>query len=740
MESTDSPLYTTVPRPVAKINRAYGCVYFCAILGLIYYRIQYMPSEGYVPWMLLFSAELGLAFQWVLEMAFRWWHVDRFTYPERLSKRFERELPPIDVFICTADPVKEPLLDLSNTVLSALAFHYPVERLTCYVSDDGGSPLTFYALFEASRFAKSWVPFCHKYSIQQRCPEAYFSTYYVNESDNLCFTVEWENLKKLYEEMKYRINKTVERGTVPEHKCKEHNGFKEWKPEMSSRDHPSIVQVLLERGKDTNVEGHDLPSLVYVSREKRPGNPHNFKAGALNVLIRVSSLMSNAPFILTLDCDMYANNCEALREAMCFFMDSRTGHQFAYVQFPQRFHGITKNDLYANNLRKYMDILFKGMDGIEGSSYLGTGCVHRRDVLCGSERQHSSLNLMKELISSSILCMEKAAPSKRLDEAKELAQCGYEENTQWGKKVGMLYDCAVEDTLTGFSIHCRGWKSVFCSPKRDAFVGCAPVNLNDTLVQNKRWATGFLEIFVSRFCPVTYGIRHTKLAQNMCYSYYFLWAPSSLPLICYGLVPALCMITSLSLFPQISDPWFFLFLFLPVCAYAQSALEFIYVGGGSFKSWWNEQRMWMIKGVSSNLFALIQVACKLLGISKVGFEVTSKVSDSEAAKRYEAEIFEFGVSSALFIPFSIIALINLMALVCGLLGVMKEGYSAMASMFVQVMMSSFTVINSYPIYEGMFVRKDKGSIPVSITIFSILAVAFASSTAFAISWDSKSLI
>ncbi|XP_057836463.2 cellulose synthase-like protein E6 isoform X2 [Cryptomeria japonica] len=699
MESTDSPLYTTVPRSVAKINRAYGCVYFCAILGLTYYRIQYIPSEGYVPWMLLFCAELGLAFQWVLEMAFRWWPVDRFTYPERLSKWFERELPPIDVFVCTADPVKEPPVDVSNTVLSTLAFNYPVEKLTCYVSDDGGSPLTFYALLEASRFAKSWVPFCHKYSIQQRCPEAYFSQYYVNENDNLSFTAEWENVKKLYEEMKYCINSTVEKGTVPEEKCKEHSGFKEWKPEMTSRNHPSIVQI------------------------------------------RVSALMSNAPFILTLDCDMYANNCEALREAMCFFMDSRTGHQFAYVQFPQRFQGITKNDLYSNYLRKIFDILYKGMDGIQGSSYVGTGCILRRDVLCGIERQQSSSNLMKELISSSsILSMEKAPPSKRLDEAKGLANCGYEKNTQWGKKVGMLYDCAVEDVLTGFSIHCRGWKSVFYSPKRYAFVGCAPVNLNDTLIQNKRWATGLLEIFVSKFSPVSYGIRHTKLAQNMCYSYYFLWAPSSLPLICYGLVPALCMVTGLSVFPQISDPWFLLFLFLPASAYAYSALEFIYVGGGSLKSWWNDQRMWMIKGVSSYLFGLIQVVCKLLGISKVGFEVTSKVFDSEASKRYEAEIFEFGVSSALFIPFSVIALINLMALVCGIAGVMREGYSAMASMFVQVMMSSFIVINSYPIYDGLWVRKDRGSMPTFITVFSPLAAALACSTVSAISWNYKILI
>lgn len=72
--------------------------------------------------------------------------------------------------------------------------------------------------------------------------------------------------------------------------------------------------------------------------------------------------MSNAPFILTLDCDMHTNNCEALRQAMCFFLDPKTGHQFAYVQFPQTFHGITKNDLYANILKTIFQVSIHTFD------------------------------------------------------------------------------------------------------------------------------------------------------------------------------------------------------------------------------------------------------------------------------------------------------------------------------------------------------------------------------------------
>lgn len=72
--------------------------------------------------------------------------------------------------------------------------------------------------------------------------------------------------------------------------------------------------------------------------------------------------MSNAPFILTLDCDMYTNNSEALCEGLCFFMDPKTGHEFVYVQFPQRIHGITKNDLYSNNLCKIYNVSICSFD------------------------------------------------------------------------------------------------------------------------------------------------------------------------------------------------------------------------------------------------------------------------------------------------------------------------------------------------------------------------------------------
>jgi len=37
------------------------------------------------------------------------------------------------------------------------------------------------------------------------------------------------------------------------------------------------------------MDGNELPRLVYVSREKRPGFDHHKKAGAMNSLVRICS-------------------------------------------------------------------------------------------------------------------------------------------------------------------------------------------------------------------------------------------------------------------------------------------------------------------------------------------------------------------------------------------------------------------------------------------------------------------
>lgn len=84
-------------------------------------------------------------------------------------------LSPVDIFVSTVDPLKEPPLVTANTVLSILAMDYPVDKISCYISDDGASMLTFESLSETAEFARKWVPFCKKFSIEPRAPDMYFS-------------------------------------------------------------------------------------------------------------------------------------------------------------------------------------------------------------------------------------------------------------------------------------------------------------------------------------------------------------------------------------------------------------------------------------------------------------------------------------------------------------------------------------------------------------------------------------
>jgi hypothetical protein len=133
-----------------------------------------------------------------------------------LSLRYEKEgqpsgLSPIDIFVGTVDPLKEPPLVTANTVLSILAVDYPVDKVSCYVSDDGAAMLTFEALSETSEFARKWVPFCKKFSIEPRAPEWYFQQKidYLKDKVQPSFVKDRRAMKREYEEFKVRINALV---------------------------------------------------------------------------------------------------------------------------------------------------------------------------------------------------------------------------------------------------------------------------------------------------------------------------------------------------------------------------------------------------------------------------------------------------------------------------------------------------------------------------------------------------
>ncbi|XP_065858989.1 cellulose synthase-like protein G2 [Euphorbia lathyris] len=183
MEETTAtpPLFTVQVPPIVAVNRIFAPIYMFAILALFYRHTQILlNSPNFITFFLtliLFIADLVLTFMWCTAQAFRLFQIRRQEFPENLEKVLKRsDFPAMDVFICTADPTKEPPIGVVNTALSVMAYDYPPEKLSVYVSDDGGSAVTLFAFMEAAKFASQWLPFCRENNIVERSPEAYFES------------------------------------------------------------------------------------------------------------------------------------------------------------------------------------------------------------------------------------------------------------------------------------------------------------------------------------------------------------------------------------------------------------------------------------------------------------------------------------------------------------------------------------------------------------------------------------
>ncbi|KAJ0967529.1 hypothetical protein J5N97_024446 [Dioscorea zingiberensis] len=823
MAEARQPLWRKVPLPSSKIN-PYRIVIILRLVILCFFfrfRIMTPATDAYPLWLISVICEIWFALSWILDQFPKWFPINRETYLDRLTMRFEREgepsrLSPVDVFVSTVDPLKEPPIITANTVLSILSVDYPVDKVSCYVSDDGASMLLFDTLSETAEFARRWVPFCKKYSIEPRAPEFYFSQKidYLKDKVQPSFVKERRAMKREYEEFKVRINALVAKAQKkPEEGWVMQDGTP-W-PGNNTRDHPGMIQVYLGSAGALDVEGKELPRLVYVSREKRPGYQHHKKAGAMNALVRVSAVLTNAPFMLNLDCDHYINNSKAVREAMCFLMDPQLGKKLCYVQFPQRFDGIDLHDRYANRNVVFFDINMRGLDGIQGPVYVGTGCVFNRQALygydppvsekvkkmtcdcwpswccccCGGKRksktrkERSSLGLggllsggktkkkqmgmvvkkkgyakrgfdleeieeglegYEELEKSSLMSQknfekrfgqspvfitstlmedgglpEGINTAGLIKEAIHVISCGYEEKTEWGKEIGWIYGSVTEDILTGFKMHCRGWKSVYCMPERPAFKGSAPINLSDRLHQVLRWALGSVEIFLSRHCPLWYGYGgNLKWLERFAYINTIVYPLTSIPLLAYCTIPAVCLLTGKFIIPTLTNfaSLWFMALFLSIIATGVLELRW---SGVSIQDWWRNEQFWVIGGVSAHLFAVFQGLLKVLGGVDTNFTVTAKAAeDAEFGDLY---LFKW---TTLLIPPTTLLILNMVGVVAGVSDAINNGYGSWGPLFGKLFFAFWVIVHLYPFLKGLMGRQNRT--PTIVVLWSVLLASIFS--------------
>ncbi|KAL2920422.1 Cellulose synthase-like protein E6 [Bienertia sinuspersici] len=223
----------------AILNRSYTILNILAILVILYYRaraiIMFLVHKNYgsvsyyvIPWVLMFGSEVIVSFLWMMKQSMYWRPVTRTVFPENLPE--DEQLPGIDVFICTADPKKEPTLSVMNTVISAMSLDYPAHKLSVYVSDDGGAAITLHAIKEAWVFATWWLPFCKSFNIKPICPQAYFENHLQDISSQTTDFIQHRNIiKEKYEIFKQRVRNWKGRRDIDE--------------KSNVQDHPATVQV-----------------------------------------------------------------------------------------------------------------------------------------------------------------------------------------------------------------------------------------------------------------------------------------------------------------------------------------------------------------------------------------------------------------------------------------------------------------------------------------------------------------
>ncbi|CAM0949615.1 unnamed protein product [Alopecurus aequalis] len=857
---------TSVSQAILSPYRMLIAIRLVALGFFLTWRIKHPNPDAMWLWALSVTCEVWFAFSWLLDSLPKLCPVNRACDLDVLADRFEcptarnpkgrSDLPGIDVFVSTADPEKEPPLVTANTILSILAADYPVEKLACYLSDDGGALLTFEALAETASFARTWVPFCRKHGVEPRCPEAYFAQKrdFLKNKVRLDFVRERRKVKREYDEFKVRVNSLPEairrrsdaynageelrarrrqqeeavaaggtlgtaplaetvavKGTWMSDGSQWHGTWLTGAKDHARGDHAGIIQAMLapptsepvfggepaDSGALIDTTGVDirLPMLVYVSREKRPGYDHNKKAGAMNALVRTSAIMSNGPFILNLDCDHYVHNSAALREGMCYMLD-RGGDRVCYVQFPQRFEGIDPNDRYANHNLVFFDVAMRAMDGLQGPMYVGTGCIFRRTALYGfsppratehhgwlgrkkiklflrkkpsmgkksdRESEHESMlppmedddhNQLSDIESSTLMPKRfgssgtfvssipvaeyqgrllqdmpgvhhgrpagaLAVPREPLDaatvaEAISAISCFYEQKTEWGRRIGWIYGSVTEDVVTGYRMHNRGWRSVYCVTKRDAFRGTAPINLTDRLHQVLRWATGSVEIFFSRNNAM-FATRRMKLLQRVAYFNVGMYPFTSVFLLVYCVLPAVSLFTGKFIVQHLSAT-FLVFLLVITITLCLLALLEIKWSGITLHEWWRNEQFWVIGGTSAHPAAVLQGLLKVIAGVDISFTLTSKPGGAEDGEEETfAELYEVRWSF-LMVPPVTIMMLNAVAMAVATARTVYSEFPQWSKLLGGAFFSFWVLCHLYPFAKGLLGRR--GRVPTIVFVWS----------------------
>ncbi|RWW31577.1 hypothetical protein BHE74_00029411 [Ensete ventricosum] len=463
----------------------------------------------------------------------------------------ESHLAAVDFFVSTVDPLKEPPLVTGNTVLSILSVDYPVEKVSCYVSDDGSSMLTFESLVETAEFARKWVPFCKKYSIEPRAPEFYFS-----------------------QKIDYLKDK-IQPSFVKERRA---------------------MKVFLGHSGAHDIEGNELPRLVYVSREKRPGYQHHKKAGAMNALVNM-----------------------------------------------------------------------KGLDGIQGPVYVGTGCVFNRQAMYGYGPPSLPVLPKSSFCSSCCCCCRRS--TKAPDDQNDVYRDARREDLD-----SAIFNLKEIDNYDEYER-----SQLISQTSFEKTFGQSSVFIESTLMENG-------------------GVPESANPSTLI--------KEAIHVISCGYEEKTQWGKELS---NIASVWF-LGLFISIIL--TSVLELRWSGVG-IEDWWRNEQFWVIGGVSAHLFAVFQGFLKMLAGIDTNFTVTAKGTDDTEF----GELYMFKWTTVL-IPPTTILVVNFVGVVAGFSDALNSGYESWGPLFGKVFFALWVILHLYPFLKGLMGRQNRT--PTIVVLWSVL--------------------
>jgi len=311
-----------------------------------------------------------------------------------------------------------------------------------------------------------------------------------------------------------------------------------------------------------------------------------------------------------------------------------------------------------------------------------------------------------------------AVPREPLDaatvaEAISVISCFYEDRTEWGKRVGWIYGSVTEDVVTGYRMHNRGWRSIYCVTKRDAFRGTAPINLTDRLHQVLRWATGSVEIFFSKNNAL-FASRRMKFLQRVAYFNVGLYPFTSLFLMVYCVLPAISLFSGQFIVQSLSITFLILLLIITLTLCMLALLE-IKWSGITLHDWWRNEQFWLIGGTSAHPAAVLQGLLKVIAGVDISFTLTSKSATPDDSEDEFADLYVVKWSFLMVPPITIM-MVNSIAVAVGVARTLYSPFPQWSKLLGGVFFSFWVLSHLYPFAKGLMGRR--GRVPTIIYVWS----------------------